>query len=223
MNSQEKESHIRIGIKAPDFESETTFGRLKMSDYKGKWLVFFSHPGDYTPVCTTEFLEFAKAYPKFIAINTELLGLSIDSNPSHLGWVYSIYLGSNVQIPFPVVADRVGDIARLYDMIAPEISKQETVRNVYIIDPEQTIRAILIYPMTNGRNIGEILRLVKALQVSDKYKAVTPANWTPGKPVLVPAAKTYEELLKRENAAQELGLSCVDWYWCYKELPKDDL
>lgn len=213
--------HIMIGMKAPNFDAVTTFGPLKMSDYKGKWLVFFSHPGDYTPVCTTEFLAFAKMYPKFAAMNTELLGLSIDSNPSHLGWVYSIYLGTETQIPFPIVADRIGEVARLYGMVSYNVSTQSTVRSVFIIDPEQTVRAILTYPMTNGRNTEEILRLVQALQVTDKFNVVTPANWVPGQSVLVPAAKTYEELLERENHPKELGLACEDWFWCYKNLPEN--
>lgn len=163
-------------------------------------------------------MAFAQAAPKFHELNTELLGLSIDSNPSHLAWVYAIYLSTGVQIPFPVVADRMGDVARLYGMIAPDASAQETVRNVYIIDPDQKIRAILIYPLTNGRNIPEIIRLVEALQTSDKYKVVTPANWTPGQPVMLPAPQTYNDLLVRENNPP--NLACEQWFWCYKELPE---
>lgn len=166
--------HLSIGMQAPDFTAVTTFGPIKMSDFKGKWVVFFSHPGDFTPVCTTEFIAFSQAQQQFADKNTQLLGLSIDSNPSHLAWVYAIYLTTGVQIPFPVVADRMGDIARMYGMIAPDASKQETVRNVFIIDPDQKIRAILVYPLTNGRSIPEILRLVTALQTSDQYHVVTP-------------------------------------------------
>ena len=182
-------------------------------------MVLFSHPGDFTPVCTTEFLAFANAQPQFAAQNTQLIGLSIDSNPSHLAWVYAIYVTSGVQIPFPVIADRMGDIARLYGMIAPDVSQQETVRNVFIIDPDQVIRAILIYPLTNGRSIPEILRLLTALQTTDTYHVVTPANWEPGQPTLVPPPKTYDELLARQTNPAEQGLVCEDWFWCYKQLP----
>ena len=212
--------HLSIGMQAPDFTAVTTFGPIKMSDFKGKWVVFFSHPGDFTPVCTTEFIAFSQAQQQFTDMNTQLLGLSIDSNPSHLAWVYAIYLTTGVQVPFPVVADRMGDIARMYGMIAPDVSKQETVRNVFIIDPDQKIRAILIYPLTNGRSIPEILRLVTALQTSDQYHVVTPANWQPGQPVLVPPPQTYDALISRQNNPQSEGLTCRDWFLCGKELPE---
>lgn len=212
-------NHLSIGMKAPDFSANTTFGPIRFSDYKGKWVVFFSHPGDFTPVCTTEFVAFAQAFPKFSEMNVQLLGLSIDSNPSHLAWVNAIFESSGITIPFPVVADRTGEIARLYGMIAPDVSTQETVRNVFIIDPDQTIRAILIYPLTNGRSIPEIIRLVEALQKTDKDKVVTPANWQPGQPTLVPPPKTYSELIERRNDPEKQGLNCKDWFWCYKQLP----
>ncbi|MPM47784.1 Selenocysteine-containing peroxiredoxin PrxU [bioreactor metagenome] len=212
-------NNLSLGMQAPDFSATTTFGPLQLSDFKGKWVVLFSHPGDFTPVCTTEFIAFAQAQPQFAAQNAQLLGLSIDSNPSHLAWVYAIYLTTGVEIPFPVIADRTGEIARLYGMIAPDASKQETVRNVFVIDPQQKIRAILIYPLTNGRNIPEILRLVTALQTTDKYQVVTPANWQPDQPVLVPPPQTYEALLSRQNDPKAQGLTCKDWFLCGKELP----
>lgn len=193
-------------------------GPIKMSDYTGKWVIFFSHPGDFTPVCTTEFLAFAAMAKDFEDLNAALLGISIDSTPSHLAWVNAIYETSGVTIPFPIIADRIGDIARRYGMVSENVSNTETVRNVFIIDPEQKIRAILIYPLTNGRNIPEILRLLIALQTSDKYNVVTPANWEPGEAVLVPAAKDYENLVKRENDASSLNLDCKDWFWCYKNI-----
>lgn len=205
---------LTIGMRAPDFIADTTFGPAKMSDFFGKWLVFFSHPGDFTPVCTTEFIAFAKYYPEFTRRNTNLLGLSIDSTPSHLAWVYNIAKSTGIQIPFPVVADRNMMIARMYGMLPSDPNSTQTVRSVFIIDPDQKIRAILQYPMTNGRNIPEILRLLDALQTSDTEKVVTPANWMPGQPVIVPYPKTYDELLERiKNPA---GLNCMDWYLCYK-------
>ena len=214
------DNHLSLGMQAPDFSATTTFGNIRLSDYKGKWVVLFSHPGDFTPVCTTEFIAFANAQPQFEARNAQLLGLSIDSNPSHLAWVYAIYLTTGIQIPFPVIADRTGEVARLYGMIAPDASRQETVRNVFLIDPEQKIRAILIYPLTNGRSIPEILRLLTALQTTDDSHVVTPANWQPGQPVLVPPPQTYDALLERQNNPQAQGLTCKDWFLCGKELPE---
>lgn len=202
---------------APDFIANTTMGPIKMSDYKGKWVVFFSHPGDFTPVCTTEFVAFSQANEEFVNRNTQLLGLSIDSNPSHLAWVHSIYNATGITVPFPLIADRVGEIAKLYGMIAPDVSTQETVRNVYFIDPDQIIRAILVYPLTNGRSIPEILRLLTALQTTDTYNVVTPANWQPGQPTMVGPPKTYTGLVSREVNPQQQGLQCEDWYWCYNQ------
>lgn len=214
-------NHLSIGMKAPDFAAATTFGQIKLSDFKGKWVVLFSHPGDFTPVCTTEFVAFAKAQPQFAEKNTQLLGLSIDSNPSHLAWTYAIYVTTGVQIPFPVIADRTGEIARMYGMIAPDASTQETVRNVFFLDPDQTVRAILVYPLTNGRSIPEILRLLTALQTTDREHVVTPANWQPGQPAMVPPPKTYSDLISRQQEPQTQGLSCEDWYWCYRQLPEE--
>lgn len=211
--------NISIGMKAPDFTAMTTFGPMKLSDYKGQWVILFSHPGDFTPVCTTEFIAFAQANNQFEARNTKLIGLSVDSNPSHLAWVNEIYLLTGIEIPFPVIADRTAEVATLYGMIAPDASTQETVRNVYFIDPNQTIRAILSYPLTNGRNTEEILRLLIALQTTDKCKVVTPANWKPDNAAMVPPPATYAQLLERSNDPQSLGLNCVDWFWCYKDKP----
>lgn len=212
--------HVSIGMQAPNFTENSTFGPITLSDFKGKWVVLFSHPGDFTPVCTTEFISFSKLAPEFVKRNVQLLGLSIDSNPSHLAWVNAIYQITGITVPFPIIADRTGQVAALYGMIAPDASTQETVRNVYVIDPKQKIRAILSYPLTNGRNIPEILRLVDALQTTDAYGVVTPANWQPGESVIVPPPKTYNELLERENNPEKLNLMCDDWFLCYKELPK---
>ncbi len=206
---------LHIGMKAPDFTANSTMGPITLSDYKGKWVIFFSHPGDFTPVCTTEFLGFAPAEEDFTALNAQLLGLSIDSNTSHLAWVNTIYQITGVTIPFPVIADRMGDVAHLYGMVAPDVSNEETVRNVYFIDPRQIIRAILIYPLTNGRSIPEILRLLTALQTTDRDKVVTPANWQPGQATMVPPPQTYDQLVAREQNPQQLGLACRDWFWCY--------
>lgn len=209
---------LSVGMKAPNFNAQTTFGTVKMSDYAGQWLIFFSHPGDFTPVCTTEFIAFSQAYPRFEELGASLMGLSVDSNPSHLDWVDTIQELTGITVPFPLIADRSGEIARLYGMLTPSSDYTETVRDVFFIDPNQTIRAILSYPAANGRSIPEIIRLLQALQTTDEYSVLTPANWIPGQPVLVPAAKTYDELVIRKTNAAELGLHCVDWFLCYKEI-----
>ncbi len=212
-----KSNCLKIGQKAPNFKAVTTMGNLEMSKLKGKWVVLFSHPGDFTPVCTTEFISFAKYYKCFKERCVDLIGLSIDSNPSHLAWVYNIYQNTGVSIPFPIIADRDASISRQYGMIAEDVSKTETVRNVFIIDEKQTIRAILEYPLTNGRNISEILRLIDALQFTDNTGLVTPANWMPGDRALVPPPKTYKELRERQS---DPTLDCIDWYLCYKKQNK---
>lgn len=203
-----------LGSKAPDFKANTTFGPIQLSDYTGKWVVLFSHPGDFTPVCTTEFLCFAKYYPEFKKRNTELIGLSIDSNSSHLAWVYSLFQLTGVEIQFPIIEDRDMSIAKLYGMISESMSNTSTIRSVFIIDDKQILRTILYYPLTTGRNIPEILRIIEALQTSDNENVVTPANWFPGMPVILPYPKTYKELKSRVKNCEN-KYSCVDWYLCF--------
>lgn len=208
--------NVKIGQKAPDFVAETTFGNISLEDYKGKWLVLFSHPGDFTPVCTTEMIAFTRAHTYFKQINTELLGLSVDSNPSHLAWVYDIYCRTGVQISFPIIADRNGEIARKYGMISNDVSNSQTVRNVFIIDDKQIVRTILIYPMNVGRFIPEILRVVRALQVADCTNGSTAANWMPYNPVIVPIPKTYDELKIRVDEIQK-NRNGINWYLSFKQ------
>lgn len=210
--------NVKIGQKAPDFEAVTTCGNISLNEYKGKWLILFSHPGDFTPVCTTEMIAFTRAHTYFQNINTELLGLSVDSNASHLAWIYDIYCRTGIQISFPIIADRNGEIARKYGMIASDISNTETVRNVFIIDDKGIIRTILIYPMNVGRFIPEILRIVKALQVADCSQSSTGANWIPNQPVILPPPKTFCEL---QNRQQEIikNRNGINWYLSFKEIP----
>ena len=210
--------NVKIGQKAPDFEAITTCGNISLNDFKGKWLILFSHPGDFTPVCTTEMIAFTRAHTYFQNINTELLGLSVDSNASHLAWIYDIYCRTGIQISFPIIADRNGEIARKYGMIASDISNTETVRNVFIIDDKGIIRTILIYPMNVGRFIPEILRIVKALQVADCSQSSTGANWIPNQPVILPPPKTFCEL---QNRQQEIikNRNGINWYLSFKEIP----
>lgn len=208
--------NVKIGQKAPNFMATTTFGQIQLKDYEGKWLVLFSHPGDFTPVCTTEMIAFTNAHTYFQQMNTELLGLSVDSNSSHLAWVYDIYMRTGIRISFPIIADRNGEIARKYGMISNDISNTETVRNVFIIDNKGIIRVILVYPMNVGRFIPEIIRIVKALQIADVNNASTGANWMPNQPVIVPMPKTFNDLLKRKQEI-ERNQNGISWYLSCKQ------
>ena len=212
--------NVKIGQKAPDFEAITTCGNISLNDYKGKWLVLFSHPGDFTPVCTTEMIAFTRAHTYFKNLNTELLGLSIDSNASHLAWIYDIYCRTGIQISFPIIADRSGEIARKYGMISNDISTTETVRNVFIIDPNGIVRTILIYPMNVGRFIPEILRIIQALQMADCAKGSTAANWIPNQPVIISPPKTFCELQERQQEILK-NRNGINWYLSFKEPPKN--
>ncbi len=209
--------NVKIGQKAPEFNAITTCGEVCLNDYKGKWLVLFSHPGDFTPVCTTEMIAFTRAHTYFKELNTELLGLSIDSNASHLAWVYDIYCKTGIQISFPIIADRNGEIARKYGMISNDISNTETVRNVYIIDDRGIIRTIFVYPMNVGRFIPEIIRTIQALQVSECSKGMTAANWIPNQPIIMPMPKTYCELQERANQMRE-DRNGISWYLGFKNI-----
>lgn len=211
--------NVKIGQIAPDFEAVSTMGKIKLSDYKGKWLVFFSHPGDFTPVCTTEFIAFSRAYQYFQNLDVNLLGLSIDSNSSHLAWLYEIYCKTGIRVPFPVIADSSGKIARKYGMISGDVSNTQTVRNVYIIDPNGVIRLILIYPLNVGRFIPEILRAIQALQIVDSEEVLMPANWTPCGPVVVRPPKTFAGLIDRNKEIEENG-NGFSWYLSFAE-PKN--
>ncbi len=207
--------NVRIGMKAPDFDAQTTMGNISLSSYLGKWVILFSHPGDFTPVCTTEMIAFANANTYFTQRNACLLGLSVDSNSSHLAWMYDIYLRTGIKVPFPIIADRNGQIARKYGMISSDVSNTETVRNVYIIDPEGIVRLILIYPLNIGRCIPEILRALEALQVSTKCKGATPANWSMGNPIIMPSPQTFAELEQRSKEVEN-NQNGMSWYLSFK-------
>ena len=169
-----------------------------------------------TPVCTTEFIAFSKANTYFQNLNTQLIGLSIDSNPSHLAWLYDIMQRTGIEVPFPVIADRSGEIARKYGMISNDVSTTETVRNVFIIDDKGIVRTIFIYPLNVGRWIPEILRVVEALQVADCNNASTPANWIPGQPIIVPKPNTFSELQQRVKEIEQ-NKNCISWYLSFKK------
>lgn len=199
---------------APDFKAVTTHGEKSLSDYEGKWVVLFSHPADFTPVCTTEFMAFAQLNDQLQKLNVQLIGLSIDSVHSHIAWVRNIEEKFNVKIPFPVIADLDMNVSKLYGMLHPRASNTSTVRCVFIIDPKRILRAMIYYPLSNGRNMHEVLRLIQALQTTDKFGVATPANWQPGDDVIVHPPKTQEMAEKRINE----GYECTDWYFCKKPL-----
>lgn len=211
---------VKIGQNAPDFTADTTYGPVCLDDYKGKWLVFFSHPADFTPICTTEMIAFAQANQYFEKLNTCLLGLSIDSPSSHLAWMHDIYCMTGIVLPFPIIADRNGSIARKYGMISNDISTTATVRNVFIIDDKGIVRTILVYPLNIGRFIPELLRIVQALQMADCSNISTPVNWMPGQPVIQPPPQTYS-LLQERLAEIEQNNNGMSWYLAFQE-PKQE-
>ena len=204
----------RINEPAPAFKAKTTHGERSLDDYKGKWLVLFSHPADFTPVCTTEFIGFAKAAGRFKALNCELLGLSIDSVHSHIAWMRSIEEKFGVEIPFPIIDDLSMSVAKAFGMIHPGASDTSAVRATFIIDPEGVIRAMIYYPMSNGRSVDEFVRLLTALQTSDANKVATPENWQPGEAVIVSPPATAEAAKARKDE----GYDYTDWYFSKKTL-----
>jgi peroxiredoxin (alkyl hydroperoxide reductase subunit C) len=204
----------RLNEPAPAFTALTTHGQKSLSDYRGKWLILFSHPADFTPVCTTEFTAFARRAADFAALDTELLGLSIDSHYAHIAWVRSIKQTFGVDIPFPIIADLDMKVAQAYGMIQPGASDTQAVRATFIIDPEGVLRAMVYYPMTNGRSVDEFLRLVQALQTSTRHKVATPENWRPGDDVIVPTPQTVDAA----EARMTEGFDTKDWYFSTRRL-----
>lgn len=204
----------RINEPAPDFTAKTTHGPLSLADYRGKWLILFSHPADFTPVCTTEFMGFARHADQFKAMNTELLGLSIDSNYAHIAWVRSIKEKFGVEIPFPIIEDISMQVASAYGMVHPGASDTQAVRATFFIDPEGMLRAMVYYPMSNGRSIAEFVRLMQALQTADANKIATPEGWQPGDKVIVPPPQTAPAAEARAGE----GHDYVDWYFSTKTL-----
>ncbi|MGA2296221.1 MAG: peroxiredoxin [FCB group bacterium] len=219
-------SPLLIGDEAPSFVAQSTDGEINFPrDYMKKWVIFFSHPGDFTPVCTTELIEFARMQDEFKKYNCELLGLSVDVLESHISWISEIKKikfndQDNIKINFPLISDANRDIAHKYGMIANNASSTRTVRAVFIIDPNSIIRTILYYPSNTGRNINEILRILLALQLDDKEEVVTPANWEPGDNVLVPpSGDPLFDMERFKNHSSEY--ICPAWFLCYKKLSKD--
>ncbi len=216
-----------IGDKAPSFVAETTQGTLHFpEDYKGSWVILFSHPADFTPVCTTEFMMFAQMMDDFKILNTELIGLSVDSLSSHIAWLYTIqervrFHGlEHVSIHFPLIADLNATIAKKYGMVHPNAHSTKTVRAVFFIDPEAQIRAILYYPSTIGRNFEEMKRILLSLQVGDAFQVSTPADWRPGEPVIAAHPTTLKEA--QEASIRNQKDSSV-WFLSLKNLSKKQI
>jgi len=209
-----------IGDPAPEFRAMTTMGKVNFpQDYKGSWVVLFSHPADFTPVCTTEFIGFSKMAEEFAEIGTKLIGLSIDSLHSHLAWARNIETidldGTGaVKVKFPIIADISMSVARKYGMLQT-VAKTQTVRAVFVIDPEGIIRAILYYPMSTGRNLPEIKRIVQSLQLHDAENVSTPANWQPGEEAILGAPLTLEEAQER---LEDESLRSLEWYVHFKKM-----
>lgn len=218
----------RIGDKAPSFEAVTTQGKINFpGDFRGEWIILFSHPSDFTPVCTSEFVTFGKLAEEFEKLNCQLVGLSVDGLPSHIAWLRTIhdkieYNGmKEVEITFPLIADMKMEVAQKYGMIQPNESNTSAVRAVFYIDPEGIIRAIIYYPLSLGRNFDEIKRVLIGLQTIDKYNVSLPADWRPGGEVIVPTPATYAIAKERMEQPEE-GMKCSDWFFCLKNLPEED-
>lgn len=213
----------RIGDKAPQFNAITTQGEMNFpADYEGKWVILFSHPADFTPVCTSEFMTFAKMEPEFNALNCQLVGLSIDGLYSHIAWLRTIkekieFKGmKNIEVKFPLIEDITMEVAKKYGMIQPGESSTKAVRAVFFIDPKAIIRAIIYYPLSMGRNFDELKRALIAMQTADTYSIATPADWRPGDDVIVPTAGSCGVAKERMDSKEEM--TCYDWFFCTKPL-----
>jgi len=219
----------RIGDPAPSFTGVTTQGPINFpADYSGKWVIFFSHPADFTPVCTSEFMTFASMQDEFAKYNTELVGLSVDGLYSHIAWLRTIKDKikfrdmENVEVTFPLIEDITMEIAQKYGMIMPGEDSTKAVRAVFVIDPKSVVRTIIYYPLSLGRNFDELLRVVKALQAADHYDIATPADWRPGEPVIVPPAGSCGTAKDRMDGRDD-GVVCEDWFFCTKAIPAEEI
>jgi len=219
----------RIGDPAPRFEAVTTQGNIRFpEDYKGKWVILFSHPADFTPVCTSEFMTFARLEPEFARLNTQLVGLSVDGLYSHIAWLRTIKERiefrdmKNMEVKFPLIEDITMEVAKKYGMIQPGESSTKAVRAVFFIDPKGIIRTIIYYPLSLGRNFKELKRVLIGLQTADKHAVALPADWIPGEDVIVPPANSCGMAADR-MAGKEENVYCKDWFFCMKPLPEKEL
>jgi len=218
----------RIGDKAPSFTAVTTQGQINFpADYSGKWVILFSHPADFTPVCTSEFMTFASLEAKFTEANCNLVGLSVDGLYSHIAWLRTIkekieYKGmKDIEVKFPLIEDITMEVAKKYGMMMPGESNTKAVRAVFFIDPKGIIRAVIYYPLSLGRNFDEIYRALVAMQTADAFSVATPADWRPGDDVIVPTAGSCG--VAKERMENKVGLKCYDWFFCTKPLSKEEV
>lgn len=228
MENTTQASLPRIGEPAPEFKAVTTQGDINFpADYKGNWVILFSHPADFTPVCTSEFMTFASMEGQFVKANCKLVGLSVDGLYSHIAWLRTIkekieYKGmKNVEVKFPLIEDITMEVAKKYGMIQPGESNTKAVRAVFVIDPKGIIRTIIYYPLSLGRNFDELYRVVLALQTADAFSVATPADWRPGDPVIVPTAGSCGTAKERMESKDEM--KCYDWFFCTKEISKEKI
>jgi len=219
----------RIGDKAPEFKAVTTQGEINFpKDYEGGWVILFSHPADFTPVCTSEFITFASMENQFAEAGCKLVGLSVDGLYSHIAWLRTIkdkieYKGmKNVEVNFPLIEDITMDVAKKYGMIQPGESNTKAVRAVFYIDPKGIIRTILYYPLSTGRNFDELYRTLIALKAADEFGIATPADWRPGDDVIISPAGSCNAAKNRMEGKEE-GLECKDWFFCTKKIDKDEI
>lgn len=226
MENNQVLSMPRIGEKAPEFKAVTTQGEINFpAQYEGSWVILFSHPADFTPVCTSEFMTFANLEDKFAELNCKLVGLSVDGLYSHIAWLRTIkekieYKGmKNIEVKFPLIEDITMEVAKKYGMIQPGESNTKAVRAVFVIDPKGIIRTIIYYPLSLGRNFDELLRVVQALQTADAFSVATPADWRPGDDVIVPTAGSCGTAKERMESKDEM--KCYDWFFCTKEISKE--
>jgi peroxiredoxin (alkyl hydroperoxide reductase subunit C) len=217
----------RIGEMAPSFKAVTTQGEISFPDqFAGSWVILFSHPADFTPVCTSEFMTFASMEDKFSELNCQLVGLSVDGLYSHIAWLRTIkdkieYKGmKNVEVKFPLIEDITMDVAKMYGMMQPGESSTKAVRAVFFVDPKGVIRTIIYYPLSMGRNFDELLRVLQALQTADAFGVATPADWRPGDDVIVPTAGSCG-VAKERMEGKEAGVTCHDWFFCTKKIDKE--
>mgnify|MGYP000924761168 FL=1 len=225
-NTQNVVSMPRIGEKAPAFKAVTTQGEINFPEqYAGSWVILFSHPADFTPVCTSEFMTFASLEPQFEALNCKLVGLSVDGLYSHIAWLRTIkdkieYKGmKNIEVKFPLIEDITMEVAKKYGMIQPGESSTKAVRAVFVIDPNGVIRTIIYYPLSMGRNFDELVRVLQALQTADAFSIATPADWRPGDEVIVPTAGSCG--VAKERMENSKDMKCYDWFFCTKQIDKD--
>lgn len=207
---------ITIGRMAPDFTTLSTDGIITLSQYRGKWVVLMSEPGNFAAVPTTSLVAFAEHYDEFAKRNAQILVVTINSNFSNIEMLINIY-DNGITIPFPILEDRDAEIAHKYGIVNPDRMYEESVRDLFIINPEGKIRAILTYPVSCGRNTYEVLRIIESLQLTEAYNVYTPANWMPGEPVIVPTTQFFKEALLRRENGKDMGLNCVSWYTCFKD------